>query len=86
MENFKECQIIFKSKFLNLIAQASLSYFLDISELLGAEECFSLFLFFLSFLWCFPFFDLLFFSFFFSFFWYFSFFCFEVSSSVELDE
>lgn len=43
MANFKEGQIIFKIKFLNLIAQASLSYFLEISELLGAEECFSFF-------------------------------------------
>ena len=31
MANFKEGQIIFKTKFLNLIAQASLSYFLEIS-------------------------------------------------------
>lgn len=61
-----------------------LSYFLVNSERLG-EERFSFFLFFFSFLWCFPFFDLFFFSFFFSFFWYFCFFCFEESSSEELE-
>lgn len=37
------------------------NYFLEISEVLGVEECFlSFFLFFSSFLWCFPLFDLFF--------------------------
>lgn len=56
---------------------------LELSELLE-DELFSFRLFFFSFLWCFPFFDLCFFPF--SFLCDFCFFDFGSSSSAELDE